>query len=135
MSDNKRSKEYRANNNKSVVVPFRLTAAEKSDLETLAKADGYTPSDYIRKALKFKALRKRNNPAHAAALVEFEKLRRDHAGLSRNINQLAMIANKNDAISQAQINEVLAIVQRSADLVSKMDRLKFGDDDDGDHRD
>ena len=136
MAINKRSKEYRANNNKAVVVPFRATAIEKSNLEMLASADGRTLSDYIRKALKLKATRKRRaSEQDAASMVEFEKLRRDHAGLSRNINQIAMIANKNGGISQIQIDEIQRDLIRSANLINRMDRRIFGDDDDGDHRD
>lgn len=80
----------RARTNKTKVIPFRGTAAEKAELEELAAADGMTLSDYIRTALRLKAVRRRRRPQ----AVELLEAARAVTGIGRNLNQLTKNAHE-----------------------------------------
>lgn len=125
-----RSKGRDKTHNKSVVVPFRVTSAERDDLEARAKAEGWTLSDYIRRALRMRALRKKKSPALAVHMAEVEKIRTDHAGLVRNVNHLVMLLNKNGRLSDQQIDQLLSDVHAATEAVEGMDRKLFGDEED-----
>ena len=115
--------------NKNVVVPFRVTSAERSDLQSRAKAEGWTLSDYIRKALRLRALQKKKSPALAVHMSEVEKIRRDHAGVARNINQLVKLLHSRGQLSDHQIDELMGDVSTATKLVQEMDQKLFGDED------
>ena len=128
MTTHERTEDSRTRRNKSDVVPFRLSSSEKARFEAIATAEGRTLSDYIRRSLHLRAVRKKKRPFDAVALVVIERLRRDHNGLANNINQLAKIANKNGHISDDQLSEALEHLKRASDLVAEIDRKMFGDE-------
>lgn len=80
----------RARSNKTKVIPFRGTSAEKAKLEELAAADGMTLSDYIRTALRLKSVRRRKRPQQ----VELLEAARAVTGIGRNLNQLTKNAHE-----------------------------------------
>jgi hypothetical protein len=91
---------------KQNVMTFRVTAAERSELETLATAAGLTPGSYIRESLlKSPQTRKRRRPlADTAALP---RLLGELNRVGGNINQIARAINFGAAPLPGEIQEIL----------------------------
>lgn len=90
----------------------RLTEAEYSHLKQLAADAGMPMEPTIRKLIMGEKLRPRPPGAYAGILREL-------SAIGNNINQIAYWANATKGISNEQIHDAAALVQRAFSLVKE----------------
>jgi Bacterial mobilisation protein (MobC) len=95
---------------KQNVMTFRVTAAERAELETLATDAGLTPGSYIRESLlKSPQTRRRRRPL--ADMAALPRLLGEINRVGGNVNQIARAINLGNTPLASQIQDVLGTHQ------------------------
>ena len=91
---------------------LRLTAEEYAHLQTTAEIAGLKIEPTIRKLIMGEKLRPRPPDAYAGILREL-------SAIGNNINQIAYWANAQKGISNTQVEDAVALVNRAWQLIKE----------------
>ena len=91
---------------------LRLTAEEYAHLQTTAEIAGMKIEPTIRKLIMGEKLRPRPPDAYAGILREL-------SAIGNNINQIAYWANAQKGISNTQVEDAVALVNRAWQLIKE----------------
>lgn len=91
---------------------LRLTAEEYAHLQTTAEIAGMKIEPTVRKLIMGEKLRSRPPDAYAGILREL-------SAIGNNINQIAYWANAQKGISNTQVEDAVALVNRAWQLIKE----------------